>query len=168
MKTITKTTIGDIEVLTIHDNDKSNLSLSEEITDIIMDSYNEQIHLGNQFKDKISRILSSMEFAYPNDKENIQQSVDEFLKASDNLMGEFMNNTLNLYVTVKPDLQVVYNESNTIDCVFSEIVATIENKQWMVDWLEQVSFLKNKTEDLKIDEHGNDFCYYVDVTEMVN
>jgi hypothetical protein len=166
MKTITKTTIGDIEILTI--KDKLDLSLDEEITDVIMDSYNEQIYFNDQFKDKISLMLSSMEFAYPNDRKNLQQEVCTFLKTSDNLMGEFMNKSLKLFTSVQPDMQNVYNEAETIDCVFSEIVTPVENKQWMVDRLEQERFLKNETEDLPMGEHGCDICYYVDVTGVVN
>jgi hypothetical protein len=167
MKTITKTTILDIEVLTIQDNYKSNSTFDEEITDTIIDSFNEQIYLGNQFKDKMGNILNSLEFAYPNDKEKIQKVLDLFLESSHKLLGEYMNKVLDLYVSVKSDTKHSHAVPEEISSLF-EVINYIQNDQWMTDWIDQVSYLRNKTDNSPLDNDDNDFCYYVDVTGKIN
>lgn len=167
MKIITKTTILDLEILTVQDNHISNPQVDEEITDTIIDSFNEQIYIGNQFKDKISNMLNSLEFAYPNDKEKIQKIIDLFLESSHKLLGEYMNKVLDLYVSVKSDKEDLYTTSDEFDPFF-KVVTNVENNQWMTDWLEQVNFLNNKTENVSLLQSDNDFCYYVDVTGTIH
>ena len=164
MKIINKTSILDVEVLTIRESHATDSGIDEDLTDTIIDSFNEQIKIGNQFKDKISKMLNSLEFAYPNDKDKIQKVIDLFLESSHKLLGDYMKKSLDLYMSVHSatgNSDITSGEFNS----FIDMINNIQSDQWMMNWLEQLNFLKDKAEDFQFLHDDDDFCYYVDVTE---
>ena len=48
-------------------NNESNTLSNENVTDTIIDSFNEQTELNNQFKLRIRKMIDLIDYAYPNE-----------------------------------------------------------------------------------------------------
>ncbi len=134
---------------------KTNNCTEEKLTDTIIDSFNEQISLSNQFKQKIENMIGFMEFAYPNDKTKIQETMASFFEASRKLSGDYMKKILDLHIVLKP-AETNRNEYNH----FPKTGNIIENNKWTQDWIKQIDFFKNDFEILSLADSNLDAFYF--------
>jgi hypothetical protein len=133
MKNIITTISPDMKIISFTNTKDISQPKQEEITDTIIDSFNKQIFLGDQFKQKIEKIIKEMNFVYPNDGEKIQKTLDLFLESSHKLLGDYLQKTLDLYTAFKPEFPEIENKTNDA----TKNVNYVYNNQWMEDWIEQ-------------------------------
>lgn len=103
MKNIITTISPDMKIISFSNSKEISQPKQEEITDTIIDSFNEQIFLGDQFKQKIEKIIKEMNFGHPNDGDKIKKTLDIFLETSHKLLGDYLKKTLDLYTAFKPE-----------------------------------------------------------------
>lgn len=143
METLTKTTLLDIEFLIVENDQSANYS--SEIIDLVMDSYNQHVKLGDAFRDEMQQLINSMEFAYPNDPQKLRQFIDQFVALSQESLVEYMKKMMALHI---PHSHVV-----AVD------VKREPNRNWMKDMGDQLSILKGPGFVQKSTEE-EEFCYY--------
>jgi hypothetical protein len=153
-----------IIILTAERTDKLSKRKQEEITNTVIDPFNEHIHLNAQFEQKINNLIGETEFAYPKDGVKIQKTIDAFVESSHLILSEYLKRTLDLYFELKPDITedpwqlVALNE-------FTEKENTTQNHQWLEHWMDQLNGLKTNVADSSANENeAIEFCYYTDVT----
>lgn len=143
METLTKTTLFDVEFFIIEDDQKANYG--PEITDLLMDSYNHQVRLGDTFRGKMQMLIDGMEFAYPNDPQKLREVINEFADSAQASLVDYMKKTLDLHTRHS------YAESDSL--------RPMSNAEWMRHMSEQLVILKGyELNPQPGDEEG--FYYY--------
>lgn len=154
MKTLTKTKKEAIKSQTGMNSSKEPRCSEEEIANTIIDTFNDHVYLSTQFKQKISSMIDSVEYEFPNDGIKLQKIIDLFLGASHKLMGDYMKTLLDSYLVRKPQTAQLTNEPSYIK----------PNKYWIEDWMEQSHYLNGKPEGLLLEEANmDDHFYYNDI-----
>ena len=101
----------------------------ELIMDTIIDSFNEQIYLNNQFKQKIRSVIGSIEYINSTDKFAILKTIDLFLESLHTLSTASLKKNLDsLLITASQE----ENKRKTLNsfCVPSEVSTTMHNSLW--------------------------------------
>src|ERR1035437_9612254 len=124
MKTATKTTSPDMKILSIGNISNTNVCSEEKIADTIIDSFNEQVYLSNQFKQRIKSMIDSTEFAYANDAVKLQKTIDLFLESSYKLLKEDMKNVFDLCTVLKSGATDKHNTQTQLTHLKDEINIT--------------------------------------------
>jgi len=144
MKTTTKTITPDRKILSIGNISNTNICSEEKIADTIIDSFNEQVCLSNQFKQKTRSMIDSIEFAYTNDAVELQKTIDLFLESSYKLLREDMKNVFDLCTVLKSEATDKHNSHNQVTPI-NEEVNSVQNNYWMEDWIEQIDYFKKQS-----------------------
>lgn len=140
----------DVITTTIPPADEKKHLSGEELAETILDSIKEQILLSNLFREKFDLLVNSIDFVHPGDSEKFEKAMDLFFESLDNLSRESMKKIL--------DMHIVFNPEKTSH---SKI-----HPDWAQDWMEQINFLRDESEILSTGNDRDDFCYYVDMTEV--
>jgi len=147
----------------VFSNNESNTFSNENLTDSIIDSFNEQIQLSYQFKRRIEKMIDSIEYAYPNDSIKLKEIVDSFLDKSRKLSIYQMKKLLDNHLEVnskESSIQNAYKASN-----FPKVTPK-HNENWMKDWMEQADHYKNNPEAMAlIANNVEGFLQYADKVE---
>jgi len=161
MKTLTKMVNSDVKITRDIYSNKVNEYPEDELTNLIIDSFNEQISLNNKFKEKFGNMMDAIDFTYPKDVKKLKEMMDSFFESSHKLSGNYMKNILDLHTVFKHE-ETIQDRSNQ----FSRTMSIIKNNEWMEDWIEQMKLLKHAPEVLsQVDDDMNDFWFYATVTE---
>ncbi len=161
MKNIITTISPDMKIISFSNSKGISQPNKEEITDTIIDSFNEQIFLGNELKQNIENIFKEINFVNQNDDVKIQKTLDLFLESSNNLLGNYLKKTLDLYISFRPEIQVI--ENNSEDKLNSD--QYIYNNQWMEDWIEQNNSYNVDYETITLFDGNLDEYYHFENVE---
>lgn len=162
------TAIGpDMKIISFSNNKNIDKSTEEEITNSIIDSFNEHIFLGDQFKQNIAEILRKIDFAYPNDGVKIQKTFDLFLKSSHKLLENYLKKTLDLYTSFKPEFKSDGHKGTYQTTDIFGNTHFVRNNQWMQDWVEQSNSYNVDFETISsFDGNLDEFYYFTDTDDM--
>ena len=151
------------DIPSVFTNNKINTLLNEHLVDKIIDSFNQQTQLNNQFKLRIEKMIDSIEYAYPNEGIKLKKLVELFLDRSMNLLAEQMKKLLDCHVenNAKNGRMPHTNlESNILE------LTPKHNENWMKDWMEQTDNYKNNPKVLALIANNIEgFLHYADVVE---
>jgi hypothetical protein len=141
-------------------NHKNNGLTNKKVSDTILDSFNEQTQLNNQFKLTIKKKIDSIEYAYPNEGIKLKLIIDSFIEESKKLSGNYMKKLLDTYLAFNPIEPRNHRVANT------QNVITKDNENWMKDWMEQENNYKKNPEAMAlISNNIEDFLHYADNME---
>ncbi|MGZ3884910.1 MAG: hypothetical protein ACXVPQ_11190 [Bacteroidia bacterium] len=148
METLVRTALPDTEFFSSENSDPANYST--ELTDIVMDSYNEQVQLGETFRKDMQNMIDRMEFAYPNDPKKLKDMINRYVEFSQRSLVAYMKKTLDLHVQHGGFVTVTVKKDPP------------HNREWMKDLVEQLLFLKGDAEAIfqAADEEEEEYCHY--------
>lgn len=115
-----------------------NSTSNEVFSDVVLDSYNRQIYLFDEFKKKMMNILDETEFAYPNDAEKLQKLTDEYVRSASRISKVYMNKLFEQ--TNKPSSLFKSKNSSPFD------IQVKLNVKWAKEWLQQTGEMKNTSD----------------------
>lgn len=136
---------------------------NETVADIIIDSFNEQIQLNNQFEKKIKNMIESIKYAYPTEGLELTVIIDSFIEDSKQLSGDYMKQLLDTHFAFNPihkkDYKIIHSPS-------LQIINPHHNENWMKEWMEQADNFRNNPEALAlIANNVEGFLHYADEVE---
>ena len=162
METLIIDTINDTETDIFNRTISISNNTEEEITDIIIDSFNEQVQLGKAFNKKIESFIHKKELNNQIDVKKIQNAINTFIESSQKLLGDYMKKTL--------DIQQQYNAIEPNDIrknLFKMDGINSLNNQWMKDWVEQNDSYKTGNDTFPLyNNYEDEYCHYVDVSDL--
>lgn len=168
MKNIITTISPDMKIISFTNTKDISQPKQEEITDTIIDSFNEQIFLGDQFKRKFEKIIKEINFVNQNDNEKIQKTLDSFLESSHKLLGDYLKKTLDLYTAFKPEFPEI-DHTNTYQTGNTDgNVNYVYNNKWMEDWIEQNNSYHADFETISLFDGNLDEFYHFTTTNDMN
>ncbi len=151
------------DIPTVFSNKKRGPLSNENITDAIIDSFNEQTQLNDQFKLRIKKMIDSIEYAYPNEGIKLKEIVDFFLDKSRKLSRDQMKKLLDSHLEVNSKDSSIQNADKASN--LPELTPK-HNENWMKDWMEQADHFKNNPEVMAlIANNVEGFLHYADKVE---
>jgi hypothetical protein len=136
---------------------------NERVADIIIDSFNEQIQLNNQFEKKIKNMIESIKCAYPNKDLKLIGIIDSFIENSKQLSGDFMKHLLDIHFAFNP---IHSSEQKFVQLTSLQILNAHHNQNWMKEWMEQVDNFRNNPDALVLIANNEEgFLHYFDAVE---
>lgn len=161
MKELIERTNSDKGILIMENDHETNSCSEEELADVIMDAFNEQLIQNILFKQKIESMMDSMDFTYPNHRAKLKETMALFFESLNDFSKENMKKMFDLHLIFKP------NETSKMQHGhFPTTVPILENNQWAQDWMEQIHYLKGNSDILpRMDCDMENFCFYIDLTD---
>lgn len=153
--------ISDYNDTTNNDSLFSNSTWHSREESNVADLVKLQINLNEQFNEKINGELNTVEFAFPGDRNKLQQHINAYFDRSRDVLGNYLDQ---LMVNPKYSSNSVGLNINQFDVEKQHVYSSV---CWMKNWMEQAGSLKNVVivyDEMHMDIE--DFCHYEDVSDM--
>lgn len=141
---------------------KRNSRLEEEMTSMILDSYNVQMNQASLLRQKTARLMHSAAYRSHKKESSLDKILDRFLDSSHRLLEECTSEIFDLYIE-NGARRSNHKKGNHESTLFFNAVNTQTNTRWMEDWINQVDFLNDKTNAFPLEQEGG-FGEYTGVT----
>ena len=152
----------DIKKFSFVKNNEIDNYFTHDVSSILIDAFNNQSLLNNQFKQKISCMINLLEFSYSDDRVILNNAIDSFLDLSHKSLVNYIQIDLDLNFKNRANY---FKSQNQIYQLYNNTILD-KNDCWMEDWMEQASMFNLASNTMHLNKYDNDgFCYYTDVTE---